>query len=962
MSKYKLIFKNSGAGNRNVFAGINSAEINTEWSAYTEGLKKAEKTVGVIDSYDDFGIMKIPVSAYEADYGSKYGIAYDEVRHGNSGNVLTAGQYNAAHEFLQQRRGFGLLADPVGSGKTFEACAVLSELAARGRISNMLLIVPSQVYDAWVDVLENKFGLGEGVLYKFPKLSSGERLPRFNTLVTSSGGVTVPKMPIIVETEQFVTWDTSSELMKALYDVIVIDEAHHLCDRGDEKYAGFMYRVSLLAAIKKANSKPYCLLLSATPHSGNLEKMFRLWYFIRSSGGNPEDFIDDSGDDLSGRHTPTYLKEYKVYREEKCSGATTVSTFIDAAMLYEMTANASDEEREALLRFYKEEYEDPKFGSTDEPFESLSAYRKLLVINKFLGENEDVAARVHTNVATAYHDVLMRSIMVRNKSGHSNNKKKYPTNIFFLPLDKAPSCVKLGDDTVIDMKGFSELSEEAYVEYRGEKMTAQRYGEMRLGVRGAAKSQGKIIKEVLTAMGLSDANFSKEGAKREGALDFYRTYLADMNERVTNVLVPTEKGKDADKSVLCQKIEYLKKILRRHKNERVLVFFDYAARGSADVRSEVLKSLEADPEFKDRLLVASGRGDYSERFEKSESTVFLAMHRSATEGTNLQSSSVAINFQTTVDPVAMEQRIGRVFRIGQKNDVTVYSLADMSDLEGYMLTFFARVNLLSANSGDATIIAGSSSGNMVAIRCNSCGSVRLISDEEYQVRRDKKAGEAGALYCTDGGEICRNNRDKPYGTEMKKINVKNFECDNPDCDASIIRSALGYTCLSGEGILCEHIHSNERETVFCHKKCVMMRCKKFAEGGQYSHCAVMKAIRAGVKDDTELEARCRACEDKCPEGCRFGKGAMAISHCTECFDKPSCMPRILTFDKTGKTHCPVCDAGNLRLAPPSSFESYIKELWKFRLDPRAFVSNLREEITRVSRVSKILEYRSSSDN
>ena len=74
------------------------------------------------------------------------------------------------------------------------------------------------------------------------------------------------------------------------------------------------------------------------------------------------------------------------------------------------------------------------------------------------------------------------------------------------------------------------------------------------------------------------------------------------------------------------------------------------------------------------------------------------------------------------------------------------------------------------------------------------------------------------------------------------------------------------------------------------------------------------------------------------------------------------MPRILTFDKTGKTHCPVCDAGNLRLAPPSSFESYIKELWKFRLDPRAFVSNLREEITIVSRVSKILEYRSSSDN
>ena len=35
-----------------------------------------------------------------------------------------------------------------------------------------------------------------------------------------------------------------------------------------------------MATKKKANST-YCVLLSATPHSGNLEKMFRLWYFIR---------------------------------------------------------------------------------------------------------------------------------------------------------------------------------------------------------------------------------------------------------------------------------------------------------------------------------------------------------------------------------------------------------------------------------------------------------------------------------------------------------------------------------------------------------------------------------------------------------------------------------------------------------------------------------------------------------
>ena len=66
--------------------------------------------------------------------------------------------------FLKELRGFGLLADVVGSGKTFEACAILSELAVRGKMQSLLLVVPSQVYDSWINVLENLFGLGDGVL------------------------------------------------------------------------------------------------------------------------------------------------------------------------------------------------------------------------------------------------------------------------------------------------------------------------------------------------------------------------------------------------------------------------------------------------------------------------------------------------------------------------------------------------------------------------------------------------------------------------------------------------------------------------------------------------------------------------------------------------------------------------------------------------------------------------------
>ena len=116
---------------------------------------------------------------------------------------------------------------------------------------------------------------------------------------------------------------------------------------------------------------------------------------------------------------------------------------------------------------------------------------------------------------------------------------------------------------------------------------------------------------------------------------------------------------------------------------------------------------------------------------------------SFTEGVNLQSGSVIINFQVTPDPLAMDQRIGRIFRLGQKNDVTIYSLADMNRLEGFALLYFSRIGLMSSNSGDATIIAGSNNDRMVAVRCDRCGQVKLYSQEDYEAHKKN-----GNLFCT----------------------------------------------------------------------------------------------------------------------------------------------------------------------------------------------------------------------
>ena len=247
---------------------------------FTKHVADMNKEASVLDRYDEFSELSLSPSDFASD-GGEYGIP--EIKQIHSGRErLLPHQILATKAFLKELRGFGLLADVVGSGKTFEACSVLSELAAKGKISTALIIVPSQVYDTWIDVLEVKFGLGKGVLKEMKDTLDEDMLSR------CENGMFKPNSPIIVKTEDFVKWQPHA-IDNVLFDVVVVDEAHGLCEEEGEN-AQALKLLSIMMSTKKRAKKTYCVLLSATPHSGNLEQMFRLWYFIRCKGGNPEDF------------------------------------------------------------------------------------------------------------------------------------------------------------------------------------------------------------------------------------------------------------------------------------------------------------------------------------------------------------------------------------------------------------------------------------------------------------------------------------------------------------------------------------------------------------------------------------------------------------------------------------------------------------------------------------------------
>ena len=77
------------------------------------------------------------------------------------------------------------------------------------------------------------------------------------------------------------------------------------------------------------------------------------------------------------------------------------------------------------------------------------------------------------------------------------------------------------------------------------------------------------------------------------------------------------------------------------------------------------------------------------------------------EGRNLQFCHGMINFDLPWNPMAIEQRIGRIHRIGQERDVYVYNLCSNDTVEHYILRILdQKINMFELVVGEMDMILG----------------------------------------------------------------------------------------------------------------------------------------------------------------------------------------------------------------------------------------------------------------
>jgi superfamily II DNA or RNA helicase len=145
-----------------------------------------------------------------------------------------------------------LIADAVGLGKTIEAGLLLSELHQRGWIERALIVCPAGLREIWQRELRDRFGIAATII---DQQAIADRVAAFPPGVNPwlADEVVIASIDFVKRAEVVAALDAVP------IDLLIADEAHHLSpgtDRGE--------CVARLAA-----RAVWCVLVSATPHSGD---------------------------------------------------------------------------------------------------------------------------------------------------------------------------------------------------------------------------------------------------------------------------------------------------------------------------------------------------------------------------------------------------------------------------------------------------------------------------------------------------------------------------------------------------------------------------------------------------------------------------------------------------------------------------------------------------------------------
>lgn len=196
-----------------------------------------------------------------------------------------------------------LIADEVGLGKTIEAGLIAAEILRRNPAARVLFVVPTALVGQWQGELAGRFNIARELADR-AGLDRRAREGAFGDNPWTAFSLWMASLDFIKQPHVL------SGLPPEPWDLVVVDEAHAACGRSDRH-----------EAVSQVCRRSRCVvLLTATPHSGDVEHFTRLTEIGRLAGDPIAFFRRRRGDlgigtarRVSRHHVALSGAEYRVF-------------------------------------------------------------------------------------------------------------------------------------------------------------------------------------------------------------------------------------------------------------------------------------------------------------------------------------------------------------------------------------------------------------------------------------------------------------------------------------------------------------------------------------------------------------------------------------------------------------------------------------------------------------------------
>lgn len=566
----------------------------------------------------------------------------------NSRVDLLPHQVGIAHRVVQEYSPRYILADEVGLGKTMEAGLIMKELKSRGLVKRVLIITPASLVTQWQHEMRSKFNERFEILDSRSEIVHQTNHPDRDVLSLHDN--------VLCSIHYAKT--RAGEFSAQFWDLIIFDEAHHLrryLVGNDETKSTQNYK--LASALRDRCGA--MLLLTATPMQLDPFEFYSLIELI----------------------DPSLFKNYRDFEKYNDEFGLEIKHMLGKIR-----------EKQNIL---------------------LHDADTILQVNYLLAKGKQLFPQYHISDPAEYTIVkqlqnylVISKLMIRNRKRDviKNLMKRKVTNL----------AVEYTRDEMCLYKEISEYIRTEYSRSVREKNPIIGFA-MVIFQKMLTSSKFTLLKSLKKRLGISYTEIDiSRMAKDEEEFD---ELDEEEQEAEIDSLISFAGRSHADKELLkiCEKIEkfgYDSKINRLseaidaifsdHPKEKALIFTQFIA--SQDYLKAILSK-------KYSVVTFNGRMSKEEKDEKAESfrrsAQIMISTEAGGEGRNFQFCHILFNFDLPWNPMKLEQRIGRLDRIGQKKHVMVYNFTTIDTVEQRVLdVLYERVDKFRDTIGDMEPILG----------------------------------------------------------------------------------------------------------------------------------------------------------------------------------------------------------------------------------------------------------------